>query len=360
MSSGDLIIIVIKIVVLFAYLMTFATIATWAERKESAVIQDRHGANRANILGLRIFGLFQPIADTIKMFFKEDYIPPFVDKLMYVIAPSLSFFFSSLVIIMIPFGPELKIGGKLIKLQLIDPDITLLLLFSISALSIYGVILGGWSSRNKYGFLGGMRATAQVLSYEVALILSLVSYILVFPSMKLSQIVEFQGNYIFSYIPKWGIFLQPLGFIIFFIAAIAETKRAPFDMPEGESEIIGFFVEHGAMRYGLFMVTDFVEVIMLSLLTSVLFFGGWQVPYLFDTGFIFPWGKKVVLSSGIVFALRVIAFQIKVIFTFWFLLLVRWTFPRYRFDQLMELGWKALVPLSLFNLLLTAVFVAFL
>ncbi len=349
----------IKIIVLFAYLMTFATIATWAERKESAVIQDRHGANRANILGIRIFGLFQPIADTIKMFFKEDYIPPFVDKLMYVIAPSISFFFSSLVIIMIPFGPDINISGRTIKLQLIDPDVTIVLIFAISAMSIYGVILGGWSSKNKYGFLGGMRATAQVVSYEVSLILSLIAYVMVFPSMRLSEIVGMQGGYILKYLPKWGIFLQPLGFLIFLIAGIAETKRAPFDLPEGESEIIGFFVEHGAMRYGLFMVTDFVETIMLSLLFSVLFLGGWHIPYLFDSGFVFPWGKSIALSGGMVFALRIIAFQVKVIFMFWFLLLVRWTFPRYRFDQLMELGWKGLVPVALLNLFLTALIVSF-
>jgi NADH-quinone oxidoreductase subunit H len=365
-----ILLVFIKIIVLFAWLMLFALYATLAERKVSAVIQDRHGANRAKILGISSFGIFQPFADALKMLFKEDYIPPFTDKFMFKFAPVITFFFSALVIIAIPFGEPVKIGKELIKLQVIDPDIALLLIFALSSMSIYGIILGGWSSNNKYSFLGGMRASSQIISYEVALILSVIGLIIVYPSLRLSEIVQYQSTLLWGWIPKWGIFLQPLAFIIFIIAAIAETKRAPFDLPESESEIIGFFLEYSGIRFGVYMLTDFVETIMLSLLIATLFLGGWNIPYLFSnlklsngtifSGFLFPWGKQLAVSMNWVSILQIIAFQVKTIIVFVFLLLVRWTFPRLRFDQLMELGWKSLVPLALFNIVVTSVIIALL
>ncbi len=344
------IIAVIKIIVLFAWLMLFALYATLLERKESAVIQDRHGANRASIFGISSFGIFQPFADALKMLFKEDFIPEFADKKMFKFAPVLTFFFSSLVIIAIPFGEPVKIGDKTISLQLINPDIALILIFALSSMSIYGVILGGWSSKNKYAFLGTMRATAQIISYEVALIFSVISLIMVYSSMKLYDIVLFQKAYLWGWLPRWGIFLQPLAFVVFIIAAIAETKRAPFDLPESESEIIGFFVEYSGIRFGVYMLTDFIETIMLSLLITVLFLGGWHIPFIERTG----------LSANWIKAIEIIGFQIKTFLVFGFLLLVRWTFPRYRFDQLMELGWKSLVPISIFNLIVTAIVIGLL
>jgi len=364
---NEIIITLIKIIVLFGWLMIFALYATLVERKESAIIQDRHGANRAKIFGISSFGIFQPFADGIKMMFKEDYIPKFADKFMFKIAPIITFFFSSVIIVAIPFGDDIKIAGKTIKLQVIDPDVALLLIFALTSMSIYGIVLGGWSSKNKYGFLGSMRATSQIISYEIALIFSVIGLLLVFPSMKLSKIVAYQGEYLWGFFPKWGIFLQPLGFIIFILAAMAETKRAPFDLPEGESEIIGFYVEYSGIRFGLFMFTDFIETIMVSLLVSTLFLGGWNIPYLFSaktladgtifSGLFLPWGSKIAISAGLVKFLQIIAFQVKTGLIFFFLLLVRWTYPRFRFDQLMEMGWKTLIPLAIFNILVTALII---
>ncbi len=361
-------IVIIKIIVLFAWLMLFALYATLAERKVSAVIQDRHGANRAKILGISSFGIFQPFADALKMLFKEDYIPPFTDKFMFKFAPVITFFFSALVIIAIPFGEPVSIGGKIIKLQVVDIDVALLFIFALSSMSIYGLILGGWGSNNKYSFLGGMRASSQIISYEVALILSIIGLIIVYPSLNLYEIVKYQSSLLWGWLPKWGIFLQPLGFIVFLIAAVAETKRAPFDLPESESEIIGFFLEYSGIRFGVYMLTDFVETIMLSLLITVLFLGGWNIPYLFShlklsngtifSGFLFPWGKQFSITTNWVYVLEIIAFQIKTVLVFVFLLLVRWTFPRLRFDQLMELGWKSLIPIALFNIVATSIIVA--
>jgi NADH-quinone oxidoreductase subunit H len=223
------------------------------------------------------------------------------------------------------------------------------------SLGIYGIIISGWASNNKYALIGGMRGAAQIISYEVALGLSLIGLIMVYPSLRLSSIVLYQGELLFGFLPKWGIFLQPLGFVIFLFAALAETKRAPFDLPEGESEIIGFFTEYSGLKWGLFMMVDFMEVIIISTLLTTLFFGGWQVPWLASDGFHFPWGGELLLSHVVVVLLQVAAFNIKVFFFCWLQILIRWTYPRFRYDQLMDFGWKLLVPLSLVNIIGTGI-----
>lgn len=347
----EALILIIKIILGITWLLTLTLILTWVERKESAVVQDRIGANRASILGIRIFGLFQPIADAIKMMFKEDFVPPFSNKFLHTIAPFLSFFFASVTLAAIPFGDSLIIGTKVIPLQILRMNVGLVYILSMFSLGIYGVIVGGWASNNKYTLLGGMRGTAQIISYEIALGLSLVGLIMIYPSLELNEIVHYQGGLILGFIPKWGIILQPLGFLIFLIAGMAETKRVPFDLPEGESEIIGFYTEYSGMKFGLFMMTDFVEVILISALITTLFFGGWQVPYLQADGFHFPWGGELILNHWIVVLLQVLSFNIKVAFFCWLLILVRWTYPRFRYDQLMDLGWKLLIPLSFVNIL---------
>jgi len=346
----EIVIILVKVILALVWFLVLTLYLTWLERKESAVIQDRIGANRASILGLRVFGLFQPFADAIKMIFKEDFVPAFSQKILHTLAPFLSFFFVAICISAMPFGDEIQIGGRMINLQIFDASVGLLFVLAMLSLGIYGIILSGWASNNRYSLLGGIRGAAQLVSYEVALGLSLVGLIMVYPSLQLSKIVETQGELLFGFLPKWGIFLQPLGFIIFLFAALAETKRVPFDLPEGESEIIGFFTEYGGLKWGLFMMTDFMEIIIVSTLMTTLFFGGWQIPWLGREGFQFPWGSQWLMARWLVVVLQVLAFNIKVFFFCWLQILIRWTYPRFRYDQLMDLGWKMLIPLSLVNI----------
>ncbi len=351
----DVLIVVIKIVCALIWFLTLTLYLTWLERKESAVIQDRIGANRANIFGLRLIGLFQPFADAIKMIFKEDFVPRFANRFLHTLAPFLSFFFVAVTIAAVPFGDALLIGGKRINLQIIELKAGLLFILAMLSLGIYGIIISGWASNNRFTLLGSMRGAAQLISYEVALGLSLIGVIMVYPSLRLQSIVAFQGENLWGWIPRWGILLQPLGFLVFFFAALAETKRVPFDLPEGESEIIGFFTEYGGLKWGLFMMTDFMEIIVVSCLVTTLFFGGWQVPYLATDGFHFPWGGTWLLPHGVVVLFQLLAFNLKVFFFCWLQILIRWTYPRFRYDQLMDLGWKLLIPLSLVNIVGTGV-----
>ena len=348
-------IVLVKIVCALVWFLLLTLYLTWLERKESALIQDRIGANRASIFGIRIIGLFQPFADAIKMIFKEDFVPAFSRKFIHTIAPFISFFFVAITIAAIPFGDSIKIGERTISLQILDFNVGLLFILAMLSLGIYGIILSGWSSNNRYALVGGLRGAAQLISYEVALGLSLIGLIMVFPSLRLSNLVHFQGELLFGFLPKWGVFLQPLGFIVFLFAALAETKRAPFDLPEAESEIVGFFAEYGGLKWGLFMMTDFMEIIIVSTLLTTLFFGGWQVPWLAVDGFHWPWGGEWLLPHWLVIAFQVAAFNIKVFFFCWFQILVRWTYPRFRYDQLMDFGWKLLVPLSLVNIIGTGI-----
>ncbi len=344
-------ILFVKIVVVLAWFIVLALLLTWVERKQSAVMQDRIGANRAKVFGLRMFGLFQPFADAIKMMFKEDFVPPFADKALHTLAPFVSFFFVGVAVTTIPFGPPVLIGRTTLTLQVYDGSAGLLFLLAMLSLGIYGILLSGWSSKSRWGLIGGMRGAAQLISYEVGLGLSLIGVIMVYPSLRLSEIVASQGGLLFGFLPRWGVFLQPLGFLVFFVAAIAETKRVPFDLPEGESEIIGFCAEYGGLKWGLFMLTDFMEIIVVAALAATLFFGGWQVPWLGADGVHWPWGGHWAMAGGVVILLQIISFQLKVAFFCWLQILIRWTYPRIRYDQLMDLGWKALIPLGALNIL---------
>jgi len=354
----EALIILAKFVCAIVWFLLLSLYLTWAERKESAVMQDRVGANRANFFGIRILGLFQPIADAIKMMTKEDFTPTFSKRFLHNLAPFLSFFFVAVTIATIPFGSNLKVGGREIPLQVVDLNVGLIFVLALLALSIYGVILSGWVSNNRWTLLGGLRGSAQLISYEVALGLSLIGIIMVFPSLKFSEIVGFQKELLFGWLPKWGILLQPLGFIIFLMAAMAESERVPFDLPEGESEIVGFFTEYGGLKYGLYMFTDFMKVLIIACLLTTLFFGGYHIPWLYADGFHFPWGWEWLLPHGIVVLFQVIMFNLKVFFFCWMQILIRWTYPRFRYDQLMDFGWKFLIPLSLFNIAATAFFMS--
>ncbi|MBI4355907.1 MAG: NADH-quinone oxidoreductase subunit H [Candidatus Omnitrophica bacterium] len=351
--------------------LNFAGLLTWVERKQSAIMQDRVGANRAifqihgwwarpinfvirKIAGL---GLLHPLADALKMMAKEDFIPAQGQRLLHTLAPFVSVFFALVTFAAIPFGDTLNVGGRAINLQIAKMDIGLLYILAMASLGIYGVFLAGVSSGNNYAYLGGVRAAAQMLAYEIAMGVSLLGILIWYGTLELQQMVRLQGGTWFGWIPRWGVFVQPVGFIIFLTAAIAETKRVPFDLPEGESEIIGYFVEYSGMKFGMFFLTDFVETVLVACLATTLFFGGWQVPYLYADGWHLPWGAAARLPHLAVVGLQLASFTFKVAGFLWLQMLIRWTLPRFRFDQLVRLGWKGLFPVSLANIVVTAIVV---
>jgi NADH-quinone oxidoreductase subunit H len=336
--------------IVFFGVLNFAGFHTWVERKQSALIQDRIGANRADIFGFRLLGLFHGIADAIKMFTKEDIVPEGANKTLHILAPLFSVFFALVAFAAIPFGPPLNLWGmeEPIKLQVASIDVGLLYIFAMLSLGVYGVILAGFASRNNYAIMGGLRAMAQMISYEIALGIAVIGVIMVYGTMDLAELVRRQGEMI-GWIPLWGIVTQPVAFVIFLIAALAETKRAPFDLPEAESEIIGYFVEYSGMKFGMFFLTDFLETIMVACLATTLFFGGWQVPFLTADD----------VSNWLYVLLGVMSFSIKVVVFCFVFMQIRWTLPRFRYDQLMTLGWKGLFPIAVVNVVVTAVVLIF-
>jgi NADH-quinone oxidoreductase subunit H len=350
----EVLIILIKVLALITCVFILTLLLTWMERKQSAVMQDRLGANRASIFGVRAFGLLHIFADPIKMIFKEDYIPPGANKVLHTAAPFAALFFALMSFAAIPFGDSIQIAGRTVDLQVLPLNVGLLFVFAMMSLGIYGVFFAGFSSDNKFAFLGGLRASSQMISYEITMGATLVGILMIFGSLDLAEINRAQGALLWGWLPKWGIVMQPVGFLLFITAGMAETKRIPFDLPEGESEIIGYFVEYSSLKVGAFMMTDFVETILIAALIATLFFGGWQVPYLQSDGFHFPWGSFHALPHLLASVLQIAAFALKVFCFCWFLLLVRWTLPRFRYDQLMNLGWKFLLPISILNIFVTA------
>ncbi|MCM8811594.1 MAG: NADH-quinone oxidoreductase subunit H [Candidatus Omnitrophica bacterium] len=350
------------------FVLNVGGLHAWVERKQSALMQDRIGANRAFIIlpwrwaapinwllrPLNVLGLFHPVADAVKMFTKEDFIPPKGDRFLHTLAPFVSMFFALAAFAGIPFGDRLVLGERVIELQIAKIDIALLYIFAMLSLGVYGVILAGFASKSNYALLGSLRASAQMISYEIALGISIIGVILIYGTLDMQEMVRAQGKLLFGFLPMWGIFLQPVAFFIFMAAALAETKRIPFDLPEGESEIIGYFVEYSGMKFGIFFMVDFIETVMVACLMTTLFFGGWQVPYLYPDGFHFPWGGVIPVNSLVYVLAGVASFTVKVLFFCWLFMTVRWTLPRFRYDQLMTLGWKVLFPISLVNVVLTA------
>jgi NADH-quinone oxidoreductase subunit H len=355
----DLAVKLLLAAIVYFAVLNVAALHTWLERKQSAIIQDRIGANRASIFGWRLMGLFHPLADAIKMFTKEDVVPAGADKVLHTLAPFFSVFFALVAFAAIPFGDRLLIGDHVIELQIAKIDVALLYIFAMLSLGVYGVILAGFASRNNYALLGGLRATAQMISYEIALGIAIVGVIMIYGTMDLQELVRGQGANLGGWIPRWGIVVQPVAFLVFVTAALAETRRIPFDLPEGESEIIGYFVEYSGMKFGMFFLADFLETIMVACLATTLFFGGWQVPYLMPDGFHFPWGATLPISQWPYVLIGVISFSIKVLVFCWLFMQLRWTLPRFRYDQLMRLGWLGLFPISVANVLVTASILTF-
>jgi len=342
-----------RVLFVMLFVLNLGGLLTWVERKQSAIMQDRIGANRASIFGLRLWGLFHPLADAIKMLTKEEFYPARADRVLFGLAPFVSVFCALVAFASIPFGDTLSVAGREVPLQALTFNVGLLYVFAMLSLGVYGVMMAGWSSANNYALLGGQRAAALMITAEVAIGASIVGVVMVYGSLNMMDIIRAQGAVLGGWLPMWGILTQPLAFVLFLTAGIAATKRIPFDMPEGESEIIGYFVEYSGMKFGLFVMADLLETVVIAGMTVSLFLGGWQVPYLVRDGFAFPWGAAFALPRVLVTLLQVLAFMAKVVAMIWFLMLIRWTLPRFRYDQAMRLGWLGLFPLSIANIVLT-------
>lgn len=367
--------------------MPLASILTWMERRQSAMMQDRLGPNRANIGPVKLKGILHFVADAVKMIFKEDFIPANVHKGLYALAPILAIAPVFIAFCIIPFGPTIyphqlthvldpvalaqapqsHAFADSIRMQMFQIDFGLIFYFAVLTLANYGGTLAGWASYNKWALLGGLRSSSQMMSYEVAMGLALMGAFLVVGSLEPGFIVTHGATESMSASNplNWLWLWQPVGFLLFFVAAIAETKRAPFDIPEGEPEIIGYFVEYSGLRWGLFFLAEFIEIVFVSSVIATVFLGGWQVPFLDADGFrIGGWidaashasvgGAVLHLPHALVVALQFGAFGAKVVLLCWFQLAIRWTLPRFRADQLMNLGWKTLLPLALANVMVTA------
>ena len=325
-----------KVLAAVGFGLNVAGFLGWVERKQSAVMQDRIGANRAAILGFTVLGLFHPIADAIKMLTKEDFRAKGVHEPLHALAPMISLGCGMFCLAALPYGGTIAAFGRSWDLQPIASSVGLPLVLAVLAFGVHGVVMAGFASGSNYGLLGGLRGAAQMVAYEVCLASSLAGALFVYGTLDLQQAVLWQSAH------AWGVFVQPLAFVLFLTAGAAITKRTPFDLPEGESEIVGYHVEYSGMKFGMFLMADFFESIVVCGLAAALFLGGWTIP-----GLDLP---AMGLVGG---ALMLASFSVKILGLLFLLMQIRWTLPRFRFDQLLDLGWKNLLPLSLINFLAT-------
>lgn len=349
----DLSITMVKI--LFILTITvgfFAPVLTWVERKQSAMMQDRVGANRADIMGFTVLGLFHIISDAIKMFTKEDFVPQGANKVLHALSPMIALVPAILTFAVVPFGGTYILFGKEVSLVISDLDVGLLFVFAIASIATYGYVVAGWSSNSNWSLLGSMRTASQMISYEVAMGLTIIGVLMVYGSLKLTVIGQAQENFF-----HWGIFLQPLGFVMFLAAAIAENKRIPFDNPEAESELVaGYFTEYSGLKFGMFFMAEFIEIVTISAIVVLLFFGGWHFPFITTAAIISAFDFLGATGGNIVAMLfHIGVFFAKVVFFIWIQMTIRWSLPRFRYDQIMKLGWKILLPLSLANVIVTGI-----
>ena len=360
--------------ILVVMVVGIAPVITWIERKQSAVMQDRIGANRADLAGITILGLLHPAADVIKLMTKEDVVPDGANRVLHLLSPLIAAVPAFIAFAVIPFGGVYQFGDTTLNLVGADIDWGLLYIFAIGSIAAYGTILAGWSSNNNWSMLGGLRASAQMISYEVVMGLTVVGVFMVFETLRLTDMALAQDTSfrIFGFLnlyfgldgwwiehlrlPAWGIFYQPLGFLMFLTAIMAENKRPPFDIPEGESEIIaGYHLEYSGMRFGLFFMSEFIEIIIIAALTATIFLGGWVVPYWSTADIIdliSPF-MGVGFATGLCILIHFSTFLLKVFFMIWVQMLLRWSLPRFRYDQVMSLCWKILLPLSIANIFVT-------
>lgn len=342
MSATDWLIVALRVFAPILVILLLLPTLLWVERRGAGMIQDRPGPNRVGP-----FGLLQPAADVVKFFFKEDLIPRNADAFLFVLAPAIALFSALTTFAVIPYGGNLPIAGRQVPLLGADVSIGVLYVFALTSLSVYGIVLAGWSSNNKFSLMGGIRSGAQIISYELAMTTAAAAAILSAGSFRLNDIVAAQSGTWLGFVPRWNVFPQLVGFVIFLVAVFAETNRNPFDLPEAEAELVaGYHTEYSAMKFAMFMMAEYVNMIVASALVVTLFFGGWSLP-----GF-HPQGIRGGIVSMLIFAAKTAVFV-------WLFIWVRWTLPRFRYDQLMRLGWKAMLPLALLNLLWVGALVAF-
>lgn len=363
----------LKSFIVIFMVLNLAAMLLWIERKGSALIQNRIGANRASILGILPInvGFFNTlVADPMKLFTKEEFVPDGADRFVHSIAPFLALFPAVVTMVAVPFGDSVELFGRTIELQAVRLDVGVLYISALVSMGVYGIALAGWASNNRWALLGSIRGSAQMISYELAMGVTLVSMILFYGTLDMQSMVRQQGgqlyvsgfgplNLLLGVLPNWGIFYQPVAFIIILTAGIAESKRVPFDLPECESELIsGYFTEYSGGKQASFMLSDFAESVMVAGLVTTMFFGGWQIPYLSKEGLLLPgMASAIALPSLAITLAQVGAFMLKVLFFCWLQILIRWTVPRFRYDQLMKLGWQGMVPIALANLVLTALLI---
>ena len=334
MPSVAFVIQVSLVLAVFTMLLLSAASMVYAERKVAALLQQREGPNR---VGPR--GLLQPFADVIKLMFKEELRPGGADPILFALAPIVSATAAFAAFAVVPFGADTTLFGLLddpIRLQVADVNVAILVVFAIASMSVYGIVLAGWSSNSKYSLLGALRSASQMISYELSYGLSLAAVLVVGNSLSLTEIVNSQAGTWFGFIPRWFIFLQPVGFLVYMISGVAETNRAPFDFPEAEQELVaGYHTAYSSMAFAMFFLAEYINMVTVSAVATNLFLGGWHGPFLPES---FGW----------------IWFLLKVAALLFFYIWMRWTLPRYRYDQLMQFGWKVLLPVAVVNLLVTA------
>jgi len=329
-----------KVVLTLATLLTIVILTIYTERRISAFVQNRIGPNRVGPKGL-----LQAIADVVKLVMKEDIVPRNANKRIHDLAPVISIGVAMSTFAVIPIGGSIEIFGRNVRLLMADVNIGILYILALTSMGVYGITLAGWSSNNKYSLLGGMRSSAQLISYELSMGVSIIGVLLVAGSLGLDDIVQGQAKTLFAGIPAWNIFVQPVAFVTFFVAAFAETNRLPFDLPEAEPELVGgYHTEYSGLKFGLFMLSEYVNMIVASAVIVTLFIGGYA----------FPWAEEFGLSGNVLALAQFGTFAVKVALVMLFIILIRWTLPRFRYDQLMNLGWKVMLPIALANLVVTA------
>lgn len=327
------------VVIIFLISLVVAMYATYGERKIAAIIQDRRGPNRAGP-----FGILQPVADGVKMFMKEEIIPMMANKWLFILGPGIAMFTACMTSAVIPWGGNLEIFGHSYSLQVADLNIGILYIFAMVSIGVYGIMIGGWASNNKYSLLGAIRAASQMISYELAMGLAIVALIMFNDSLSLTDIVNHQKDF------HWNVFYQPLGFLIFMTTALAECNRAPFDLPECESELIGgYHTEYSSMKLGFYLFAEYINMFVSSAVISTLYFGGYNIPF----------AESMGLSGNLLTLLGTAFLFAKILFFIFFFMWIRWTLPRFRYDQLLSLGWKVLVPLAILNMLVTGVIITY-
>lgn len=319
--------------------LVIAMYTTYAERKVAAIMQDRRGPNRAGP-----FGILQPLADGVKLFFKEEIIPNFSSKFLFILGPCLAMLTAMMTGAVIPWGDKLQLFGRDITLQVTDINIGILFVFGVVSMGVYGIMIGGWASNNKFSLIGGLRAASQIISYELPMGIALIALLMVTGTLSLKDMVLQQQT------GMWNVLYQPLGFLIFLICSFAECNRTPFDLPEAENELIGgYHTEYSSMKLGFFLFAEYINMFISSAIMATLFFGGYDMPFVNEANF----------SPNIAALIGIAALLGKVVFFLFLFMWVRWTIPRFRYDQLMNLGWKILIPLALINMLGTGAFILF-